>query len=248
MPALAAEVWKESAVVDSYLSRRRAIPLVREQIGLMLDLLAAEGEFGGRFLDLGCGDGVLGAAVLARFPASRGVLLDFSEPMLAQAEVQLREFGDRVSCVCADYSSSRWLAQVAASAPFAAVVSGYSIHHQPDERKRSLYAELFGTLQPGGWFINVEHVAPAAAVTTRLFDTHFIDQAYAAAQQAGSGRTRAEIAEEFHRRPDKAANILAPVGAQCDWLRETGFVEVDCFFKVHELAVFGGRRPFPSAN
>lgn len=235
-------------MVDGYLSRRRAIPLVREQIGLMLDLLGAEREFDGPFLDLGCGDGVLGAAVLARFPASRGVLLDFSEPMLAQAEVQLREFDGRVSGVHADYSDPRWLEQVAAFAPFGAVVSGYSIHHQPDARKRSLYAELFGLLRPGGWFINLEHVAPAAAVTTRLFDTHFIDQAYADERQAGSGRARTEIAEEYHRRPDKAANILAPVGVQCDWLREAGFVEVDCFFKSHELAVFGGRRPAPPAN
>jgi hypothetical protein len=47
-------------------------------------------------------------------------------------------------------------------------------------------------------------------------------------------------------RPDKAANILAPVEAQCDWLREIGYEDVDCYFKVLELAVFGGRRPGPT--
>jgi hypothetical protein len=43
-------------------------------------------------------------------------------------------------------------------------------------------------------------------------------------------------------RPDKEENILAPVEAQCDWLRELGFIDVDCYLKLFELAVFGGRR------
>ncbi len=55
--------------------------------------------------------------------------------------------------------------------------------------------------------------------------------------------SRAEIADSFHHRPDKAANRLAPVWKQLDWLSEIGFDEVDCGFKVFELAVFGGRRP-----
>ena len=45
------------------------------------------------------------------------------------------------------------------------------------------------------------------------------------------------------RRDDKEANILAPVEVQCEWLRECGFEDVDCFFKFFELAVFGGRPP-----
>ena len=41
----------------------------------------------------------------------------------------------------------------------------------------------------------------------------------------------------------KAANILAPVELQCRWLREIGYEEVDGYFRIYELAVFGGRRP-----
>jgi hypothetical protein len=33
------------------------------------------------------------------------------------------------------------------------------------------------------------------------------------------------------------------VEEQCRWLKEIGFVEVDCWFKVLELALFGGRKP-----
>ena len=43
-------------------------------------------------------------------------------------------------------------------------------------------------------------------------------------------------------RPDRAANILAPVEEQCGWLRALGFQDVDCYWKYFELAVFGGFR------
>ncbi len=44
-------------------------------------------------------------------------------------------------------------------------------------------------------------------------------------------------------RPDKDANILLSVEVQCDWLREIGYEEVDCYFRIYELAVFAGRKP-----
>ncbi len=46
----------------------------------------------------------------------------------------------------------------------------------------------------------------------------------------------------YYDRPDKSANILAPIEQQCAWLRDIGFTDVDCYLKVFELAVFGGRR------
>jgi len=33
------------------------------------------------------------------------------------------------------------------------------------------------------------------------------------------------------------------VEVQCEWLRDAGFIDVDCFFKAFELAIFGGKRP-----
>jgi len=243
MTASPAEVWKVAAVVEEYLARRSDIPLVREQIELMLDLLATREGSIGLFLDLGCGDGVLGAAILGRFPESRGVLQDFSPPMLQEARALLGPAGARVEFLLTDYAQPAWADSLRDGPPFDAVVSGYSIHHQPDARKRALYAEILGLLGPGGWFVNVEHVAPAAGITRELFDRHFIARECAAEQRRGGPRTRAQIADAFARRPDKAANLLAPVGDQCDWLRESGFVEVDCYFKWHELAIFGGRRP-----
>jgi hypothetical protein len=56
-------------------------------------------------------------------------------------------------------------------------------------------------------------------------------------------RTRDDVERAFHLRQDAETNILAPVEIQCDWLREIGFVDVDCVFKALELAVIAARRP-----
>jgi ubiquinone/menaquinone biosynthesis C-methylase UbiE len=239
MPARTDEVWKTSAVTSLYLEGvRGAIPLAQEQLDVMLRLLAA-GRPVREFLDLGCGDGALGAAIFERFPQARGVLVDFSEPMLEAARSRFARQNYAVRCVNADYGVASWIASADARGPFDAIVSGYSIHHQPDERKREVYREIFELLAPGGLFLNLEHVASASPWVESMHDALFLDHL----ERHHGDRSRAEVEKTYYARPDKAANILAPLEAQCQWLREIGYTDVDCYLKVFELAVFGGRKP-----
>ena len=237
------EVWKLPEIVDRYLSYRAAIPLAAEQIGVMMSILKARGAPIESFLDLGCGDGILGATILGEYPAARGVFVDFSEPMLEQAQAQLREYADQLAFENLDYGQPHWVTEIQSHGPFDAIVSGYSIHHQQDARKREIYEEIFSLLKPGGWFVNIEHVSSAAQINIDLFENHYVTARYAIEQNQGGTRTLDELAEEYKNRPDKAANILASVELQCDWLREIGYEEVDCYFRIYELAVFAGRKP-----
>jgi tRNA (cmo5U34)-methyltransferase len=213
----------------------------------MLALLATRGEPVRSFIDLGCGDGILAAALLDKYPESRGVLADFSEPMLEQARIQLKEYESQLEFVNLDYADPVWVDKMYALRPaqgdFDAIVSRYSIHHQPDERKRIIYQDIFDLLTPGGWFVNIEHILPSAPLATDLLNGHIIDGRYAIEVANGGSKSRQEIADIFLNRPDKEANLLAPVETQCNWLREIGFEQVDCYFRIFELAVFGGRRP-----
>jgi tRNA (cmo5U34)-methyltransferase len=245
------EVWKLPAIVNRFLSYRAAIPLAQEQIGVMMSILKSRSQPVEKFLDLGCGDGILGAAILGEYPSSRGVLADFSGPMLDQAREQLKEYADQLVFEALDYGDPAWVNRMQAEggalseskSPFDAIVSGYSIHHQPDARKRPIYEEIFSLLKPGGWFINIEHVAAESQLAVDLFNKHIIDARYAIEQKNGGTKTRQEISDIFMKRPDKDANILLSVTIQCDWLREIGYEEVDCYFRIYELAVFGGRHP-----
>jgi len=237
------EVWKLPAIVNRFLSYRAAIPLAQEQIGIMMSILKTRTKPVEKFLDLGCGDGILGAAILGTYPNSHGVLADFSEPMLEQAREQLKDYADQLAFENLDYGDPAWVNRMQAEAPFDAIVSGYSIHHQPDARKRPIYEEIFSLLKPGGWFINIEHIAAESQTSVDLFNKHIIDGRYAIEKANGGSKTREEISDIFMNRPDKDANILLSVNTQCDWLGEIGYEEVDCYFRVYELAVFGGRKP-----
>ena len=70
--------WQTPNFVAKFLENvRGAVPLSIEQIDVMLQLIAvARGERVGTFLDLGCGDGMLAAAILDEHPEARAVLVD----------------------------------------------------------------------------------------------------------------------------------------------------------------------------
>jgi SAM-dependent methyltransferase len=253
-------VWQAEGLTNTYLDGvRGAIPLANEQIDVMLRLIRASQPEVNRVLDLGCGDGVLGTAVLDQHPAAHVLFIDFSEPMLAAARQRLGN-NPHTHTLLLDYGEKGWEERLLkiedlrlSRAPsnlqssifnlFDVIISGYSIHHQPDGRKKEIYAEIFNLLAPGGIFINIEHVASADPWLEERFREIFVDNIYRQQRQAGSGKTWAEIDREYYSRPDKAANILAPVETQCDWLRDIGYQKVDIYLKIFELAVFGGIKP-----
>jgi len=237
-------IWQMPELAASYLQvRRRAIPTADLQIEVMLRLLNALDHPVRRFLDLGCGDGILAAAIRAQYPQACGVLVDFSEPMLTAARTRFTGNDQDLHFYLGDFADARWVDALAPFTPLDAVVSGLAIHHQPDARKRALYAEIFSLLTPGGLFLNIEHVAGESPWVATVWDDLYID--YLTRAQTGDGVSREEVAARYAVRPDKAANILAPLDTQCAWLREIGYTDVACYAKIFELAVFGGRRGDP---
>ncbi len=238
------DVWKSEALVANFLSGvRGGIPYAADQIEIMLRIVAAGGRPVERFLDLGSGDGTLTSAVLSRFPTAQAVLVDFSAPMMEAARTRLGGPDSFHAFVLADFGHRGWHRAVGDYAPFDLVVSGFAIHHQPDEGKRAVYREVFELLAPWAFFVNVEHVRPATPWLERVADELMIDSIHAYHQRTGTGKSREQVIRDHVHRPDKAANILTPVEDQCAWLRGIGYQDVDCYFKVLELAVFGGRRP-----
>jgi len=237
--------WHQPDLAAKFLQNvRGAIPLSIEQIDMMLRLLtAARGEQLETFLDLGCGDGLFSAAILDENPGARGCLVDFSETALSSARQRLHGHADRVEFFLVDYAQPGWMTEIVSAQPFDAVVSGFAAQHSPAERKRALFGEVFQLLKPEGIFINIEHVASATRWTESIWDDYMIDAIFGQELRASADRSRAEIARDYYARAVKEAGALAPLEVQCDWLREIGFENVDCYLKVLELAVFGGQRP-----
>ena len=230
--------WQRPDVAFEFVDKRRAaVPYAADQLAVMARVLGAFAPDAQTIVDLGCGDGTVGRAARTLFPKASVIFVDNSEPMLERARAR-----HDVNAVCVSADLRIPLLEMANWRPDV-VVSGYAIHHLSHERKRALYSEVFNALRPGGMFVNVEHVASPDDLLEGLFDDEMI-----ACMARIQCRSIDEMALEHHARPDKADNILAPVDTQLEWLRDIGFVHVDCYFKYFELAVFGGRKPPAGMN
>ncbi len=235
--------WQSKELSRTFLEGvRGAIPGADLQLTVMGKIARQWNPTPEGILDLGCGNGILGRFLLELFPSAKCLLLDFSQPMLDAARENTAALAN-ATVTKADFSSPQWLEALRPHGFFDMVVSGFAIHHQPDYRKQTLYTEIFDALKPGGTFLNLEHVASKTAAGQALFDDFFIDQLHNFHSRTDATADREDIAAEYYNRPDKKENILAPVEDQCAWLKKIGFVDVDVFFKVFELALFGGRKP-----
>ena len=168
-----------------------------------------------RVLDLGTGDGRLLALVKREHPNTEAVAIDFSPAMLEAAK---KRFAGDSSVAVVAHNLDDPLPDLGR---FDAVISCFAIHHVVHERKRALYSEIHALLNPGGAFCNLEHVASLSPSLHEQF-------------LRGIG---------FTLETEDPSNKLLDVETQLQWLREIGFVEVDCHWKWRELALLAGRRP-----
>ncbi|MGB7435415.1 MAG: class I SAM-dependent methyltransferase [Candidatus Acidiferrum sp.] len=205
-------LWSSAEHAKDYLGRADSIPHRGEGEAALLECLPDSPK---RILDLGSGGGRLLDLVRAARPEVEFVALDFSPTML---ETLRTRFGDdkKVSVVAHDLSEP-----LPKLGKFSAVISCFAIHHLPHERKRTLYGEVYESLQPGAVFCNLEHVASS---TVRL---------------------HREFMKSINTPPENEdpSNKLLDLSTQLNWLREIGFEDVDCHWKWRELALFAGVRP-----
>jgi tRNA (cmo5U34)-methyltransferase len=210
-------LWSSSQHVREYLERTDTISHREEGEAALLEFIPTEVA---RILDLGTGDGRLLALVKQARRVNEAVALDFSPAMIEAAK---QRFAGDSSVTVVTHNLDEPLATLAllTQGKFDAVVSCFAIHHLDHERKRALYAEIYDLLNPCGVFCNLEHVA---SPTDRLHE-EFLNRI------------------GFTVETEDPSNKLLDVETQLRWLREIGFVDVDCHWKWRELALLAGRRP-----
>lgn len=233
--------WNDPAVVAAWLTQHSAgNPGRREQLDLVLTLLAQVQPRGLRVLDLGCGDGLVAELILNRLPESYVAGVDMSEPMMQAASVRLAAYPGRYALHRRGLEETAPL--MTKSAPFDAAIGIQSIHHLAGPGKRRLFAWVALHLRPGGLFVLSDRVRlPSAA----LFPYY---QALYNARQARYGQPPLPVGYGYaaHRRSlALRADLPDTVDDQVAWLREAGFGEADCFYRDLERAIFGGLKQEP---
>ena len=232
--------WSEA---DSRVYRELAsiaVPRRAEQIAALLTLVPFGAEEPFRIVELGCGEGRLGAALLSLFPQARYLGLDGSDSMRREAAERLRRFGERARVEAFDLSASEWLEQVRGAD---LVVSSLVVHHLTGDGKRALFKELYERLSHRGALLFADLVEPVRAEARTLFAASW-DETVAeatAARPDGDDMRRCFAAERwnYYRYPDPVDRPSA-LFEQLLWLREAGFSAVDCFSLQAGHAIYGG--------
>jgi len=204
-------LWTSSEHALDYLSRADLIPHRTEGESTLLEFIPSTAR---RILDLGTGDGRLLALVKLDHPQATAVAIDFSPAMLEAAK---KRFEDDSAVKVIAHNLDSPLPELG---KFDALISSFAIHHLSHERKRELYGEVYGLLNPGGVFCNLEHVSSP----TRELHDQFLNLIGSTPET------------------EDPSNKLLEMETQLGWLREIGFVDVDCHWKWRELALLSGRR------
>ena len=231
--------WGEAGRVKYYLDTVAiSVPKRDEQLAFILELFPWPTETPLRVLDLGAGFGAIAKEILTRYPRSSVTCLDGSGEMMKIARERLAQFGERVSFHLGDLAYPTWRDRL--SGTYDATVSALAIHHITDERKRALYAEVFGLLKPGGVFLNDDSI-----LTPQPWQARFESLRYRYIQEQeralrGTTRSIKEIMAERKARSGHRQSYKAPLRNQLEWLIEAGFEAVDCFWKYLDHAIFGG--------
>jgi trans-aconitate methyltransferase len=203
--------WDHPEHAAGYLTRADHVPHRAEGDGVLVGDLA--GCLPGRLLDLGCGDGRLTELLLAVYPGTQAVCVDFSEMMLAGAAERLG-----TSAVVVRHDLTQPLPSTGPIAgSYDAVVSSFALHHLPDSRKQTLFAELAARLSAGGVLADLDIVASPT--------------------EALHARWREEMGS-----PDDPSDLLSDLEEQLGWLRRAGLDDVDCIWKWRSLALMRGQR------
>lgn len=205
--------------------RRMLIPCFDDFYSIAVSVAAAN-TGNPAVLDIGAGTGLLSAFILEKIPGASLTLIDISENMLEAARNRLKHKSD-VTYLIGDYSN--WIFDK----KYDIVASALSIHHLENDQKKQLYENIYANLNPGGIFVNADQV---------LGSTPFIEDLYKRdwkVKVEKSGLSETEIKAAYER---TTLDKMAPLNDQLTWLKEIGFLDVDCIYKYYNFVVMFGRK------
>jgi tRNA (cmo5U34)-methyltransferase len=231
-----AAIWQSEDIVTHWAAEaanreRHHVPHQR----FMAELLPFDDDAEFTFLDLGAGAGALSRVILERYPRSRAILADFSDQMMGAGAQDLQPLADRYRYITFDMSTSKWPGEIPGAID--AIVSSLFMHHLPDERKQSLFAEIFERLVPGGWSLNYDPVTTEDPVVRETW------QRLGELGNPEMTRRRMHPTHEEHARWENHIRYMIPLEQLLGYLRAAGFSGIDVYVKRLEWVVYGGCRP-----
>ncbi len=188
-------------------------------------------------LDLGCGDGIITAAIAHADPTVSATLLDGSSDMLEKSRKRLCGLKS-VRYICASFQQI--LRNDTVGGTFDFIVSSLAIHHLPLDDKKALFKYAYDHLKPDGYFINVDVVLAPSERLDRWYLSLWRDWIDERTRTLGLHGEQFESVIDGYK--DNKDNQPDTLNDQLEALRAVGFRDGDCYFKYGIFTMFGGLR------
>jgi len=206
--------------------RRKLVPHFDDFYGMALEQIPYPQDAAIRILDLGAGTGLLSALAAEVFPNARFTLADISTEMLGKARERFAGKANFQYLVID-------LEREALTGEYEVAFSSLALHHLEHALLAQVFRKAYEVIVPGGAFINADQTLGTSAENEKRY------QARWEADVIAQGTAEADLAAAIERlKVDKTATLAD----QMAWLREAGFVEVECWYKWYRMAVYSGRK------
>lgn len=221
------------------------VPARQEQIETLIDLIPAQVDETFTVVELAAGEGLLGQAILARYPHCHYIALDGSAAMRSQLSQKLAHYGERVEVRPFELAERAW--RTALPSGLRCVLCSLSIHHLSDAGKRRLFHDVVGKLERGGALLIADILKPANRQVAQVYAQQYDE---IVKQQSTSIRGDLSGFEEFQKKEWNyfAYDYYVPetydqpslLSDQLRWLQEVNFSLVDCFWLRAGHGIYGG--------
>ncbi len=230
--------WQEADSAGFIELSEFVVPERQIHLDIFTQLLAATPN-AQQVVDICCGEGRIGEALVQQFPQLEIWGLDGSDVMLEEAHRRLAGKG-HFKPLKMDISDQGWRGRLP---EVDAVFSSLAIHHLDGPGKQQLFRDVFTMLRPSGVFAILDIVAP----------THATGRQIAANQwdkwvNERSGGTENAIFRKFSEEgwnyfSDPEPDVYdqpSSLADQLKWMQTAGFEQVDVYWMKAGHALFGG--------
>jgi tRNA (cmo5U34)-methyltransferase len=191
-----------------------------------------------RFLDVGCGDGVISRMLFERFPENEFHLLDGSKIMLEKA----KEYLPSGNTIFHNDTFEHFFSKNVNENYFDFVFSSMAIHHVEHHKKFELYSNIFTILKHGGLFVNIDAVLPSSTKTEsiqfKLWNDN-INELLKALKKEDEIEKHTDLIASYKRKGENKPSSLI---SQLAMLNEIGYKDVECYHKNGIFVMIAGAK------